>query len=182
MIRWDNPRGTTLRGRPWTTRELAELRQLARLGAEAVADRLGRTVRSVRNQAHRQRISLRREGSRGGLVLGQPRGVSLRAARADRAEARALAEARERVLRGELDPALLDLEVRRAARIARGDPLCPACSRAPQETVHGLCRDCHLRELARAYRERGPDRALEARREWDRERQRVKRARERRHR
>ncbi|HXF73769.1 MAG TPA: hypothetical protein VNO79_14305 [Actinomycetota bacterium] len=143
-----------------------------------MAEALGRSVRAVQQQAHRQRISLRPPGERRGTVLGQPRGVSLRDARRAEAEARALAEARERVLRGELDPALLDLEVRRGARIARGDPLCPSCSRAPQETIRGFCRDCHLRELARAHRERAPERALEARREWDRERQRAKRRRD----
>ncbi len=168
-----------IRGRPWTTRELAELRRLASRGARAVAEALGRSVCSVQLQAHRQRISLRPPGERRGTLLGQPRGVSLRSSRAAEAYARALLEVRERVLRGEVDPADLDLEVRRAARILRGDLLCPGCSRAPQETVHGLCRECHVRELARAYREGGVERRREAQREWDRERQRAKRLRDR---
>lgn len=62
--------------RPWTTQELARLRELAGNAPELIAEELGRTLSSVQMAAHRNRISLRRSGERRGLVLGQPRGTS----------------------------------------------------------------------------------------------------------
>lgn len=186
-----------IRGRPWTTRELLELRRLAPLGAQAVAELLGRSVWSVVCAAHRHRISLRREGERAGRMLGEPRPPAAReveevaaalrdlledlmAGRVGRRrdltrQAAALRQLREDALAGRVD---LGRVARRARAIGRGDPLCPACARRPQEVRStGLCEDCHLRALAEAHRLES-ERA-EAVRELDRERQRKHRGRER---
>ena len=61
----------------WTTRDIALLRANAHLGAEKLADLLGATPRAVRNLASRQRISLRKRGETRGILLGQPRDLSL---------------------------------------------------------------------------------------------------------
>lgn len=138
---------------PWTSQEVASLRDLAHLGAATAAEVLGRSIGSVKQAAHRHRISLRRPGCRRGLVLGQPRSVSWASARSAGRLISAFRRVREEVLAGQLDMAELENEVTRAAKIARGDPLCPGCSRNPQEIPHtGLCRDCHYRRLAEAHR------------------------------
>jgi hypothetical protein len=156
----------------WTTSELAELRRLAPLGAEAIAAELGRSVASVKMQAHRLRISLRRDGETRGPVLGQPRGSSLASSARRVAFLRQL---KDDVLAGRVDVARME---RRVRLIARGADRCPWCSVRPIEVERtGLCEDCHLDRLAWAH-------ALEAdRAEKDRlllrERQRKSRARRR---
>lgn len=161
--------------RPWTTGELLDLRRHAHLGAAGVAELLERPVHSVRNQAYRLRISLRRDGTTQGLVLGQPRGVSF----AGNAAARALQlrELRRASLAGEIDLARIE---RRAALIARGAPLCPGCTKRPVEKrTTGLCLDCHLGQLAEGHRLEASLR--ERVREVDREKQAKARARRGRH-
>ncbi|HXF73984.1 MAG TPA: hypothetical protein VNO79_15415 [Actinomycetota bacterium] len=151
-----------VRQRPWTLRELEELRRLAHLGAVGAAAVLRRSVPAVRAAAWRHRISLRRPGERRGLVLGQPRGV--------RTEGE-LRRLREQVLSGELDPA--EVEARGAA-VLLGADLCPACaSRPPEVASTGLCRPCHLRALAHGVAHVRAE--VSARRVWDAERQRKHR-------
>jgi hypothetical protein len=173
--------GTQNGGRPapWTSKELARLRAAAHLGAAGAAEALSRPPESVRQAAKRHRISLRQPGERRGLLLGQPRGVSLLEARDAASHATALRAVREEVLAGRLDPANLERAARRRYLLERGVPLCPGCARNPQENrASGLCVPCHLRHLADGHRSEG-DEAQEAQRELWRERQRKVRARRR---
>jgi hypothetical protein len=153
----------------WKMSEIAELRRLAPLGAQVVADQLGRSVWSVRKQAYRLRISLRPSGERRGVVLGQPRGT--RAYPPQRL--RFLRQLREDILAGRIDVVRME---RRIRAITHGADLCPECAKRPIENERtGLCEDCHLDRLTWAH-------ALEAdRAEKDRqllrERQRKSRAR-----
>lgn len=158
--------------RPWTSKDVDLLRKSAHLGAEAVAELLERSIGAVRQQAWRMRISLRRLGERRGLILGQPRGVSLRS---ETATALNLGQLREDVLVRAVDPGRIERRVRDEVL---GTELCPGCARRPQEVKSmGLCENCHLRLLAEAHRLE-PDR-IEAQRELDRERQRKSRRRRR---
>lgn len=59
------PHGET-RKRPWTTRELALLRDLKEHGAETVALLVGRTPKAVQRAAERAGWSLHRAGTKGG--------------------------------------------------------------------------------------------------------------------
>lgn len=162
----------------WTSKEVARLRTVAHLGASGAAEHLGRTMKSVRQAAARHRISLRQPGERRGLVLGQPRGVSLIEARDAAAHTEALRAVREDVLAGRLDPADLERAARRKYLLERGVALCPGCARNPQENRStGLCIPCHLRHLADGHR--GLAEAREAQRELWRERQRKARRRRR---
>lgn len=148
--------------KPWSTREIEELRRLAHLGAAGAAAALHRSVHAVRTAAKRHRISLRQPGERRGLVLGQPRGVRATG------ELRRL---REQILAGELDPA--EVEARGAA-VLLGAELCPACAaRPPEVSSTGLCRPCHLRALAHGAAHVRAE--VAARRAWDAERQRKHR-------
>ena len=134
--------------RPWTTSELAVMRDNAARGAEVVAELLGRSVASVRQAAHRNRISLRKHGSRKGLVLGQPRGVSLRS------------EIRDGLVRDRRD----ELLERRAQADADAE-LCPCCGRRPARTRSGFCVPCTTDRLTEAYEEMTAD-AAAMRRLW----------------
>jgi hypothetical protein len=119
--------------RPWTTRELAQLRAERTLGAAALAERLERTVWSVKSQAKRERVSLRRVGDGRGLLLGQPRGVRL----ALGTHAAVVA-----------DPGGAE----RRALFHREAALCPDCGRrriAVPET--GLCELCHVEFLEQSF-------------------------------
>ena len=120
----------------WTTGELASLREHACLGAREVAARLGRSVGSVKAAAYRHRISLRRSGSRRGLILGQPRGVSLRA------------EVRNELVCGRRDEL-----IERRARLDAEAQLCPACGIRPQRTNAGFCLACTLERQTAHYEE-----------------------------
>lgn len=154
--------------RPWTSGELTELRKLAPLGALAAAEVLERSVSSVKNQARRQRISLRRDGERRGRVLGQPRDVRM----ADAAHEDALARLRDDVLNGRIDA---DRVARRTQLIATGAPLCPSCAIRPVEVLAtGTCSDCHMKALAAAHAMEAD--TLATQRLLDRERQRKHRA------
>ena len=119
----------------WTSEETRFLRKNCDRGAGAIALHLGRSEVSVRVQAHRLGISLRRPGCRRGNVLGQPKGSHL------------TPELRELLLTCREDP--------RAARRRRDAlPLCPRCvSRAATDERTGLCKPCQLHELAEAHRE-----------------------------
>lgn len=120
----------------WTSRDLATLREHACEGAESVAAMIGCTPCAVRKAAQRHRISLRLPGSRRGLVLGQPRGVSLRR------------ELREDIISGVVS----DEAIARRMSIDDEADLCPVCCRRPQEVRStGLCTLCHMRRLAEAH-------------------------------
>jgi hypothetical protein len=152
--------------KPWTSGELELLRRLAPLGAVRAAQELGRTVWSVRSAAKRHGISLRRQGERRGLILGQPRGVS------SSADPR-IARLRAAVLSGEVDPARV-VEVGRASLLP-DTPVCPACGVRPVTvSLTGFCRPCHLRALAAGHAHELEVR--QAARELDRERQRKHRS------
>lgn len=146
----------------WTTTDIRYLREHASLGASELASRMGRTPAAVKRAASRFRISLRRPGSRRGSVLGQPRGVSLRR------------ELRADLVSGRIDQDLLAKRLRLDAEAA----LCPLCAARPIRVAStGLCRVCHLRELAELHREAIEE--FEAQRELWTARQQLKRARDR---
>jgi hypothetical protein len=146
----------------WTTTDIRYLREHASLGASELAMRMGRSPAAVKRAAGRFRISLRRPGSRRGSVLGQPRGVSLRR------------ELRTDLTGGRVDPEVLATRM----RLDADAELCPLCVARPIRVIAtGLCRVCHLRELAEAHREAIEE--LEAQRELWTARQQLKRARER---
>lgn len=162
---------------PWTAKEIQTMRSMAALGAQAIAESLGRSLWSVRNAARRHRISLRRTGVRVGLVLGQPRrrGVSFAEGRFHGRRVEILAQIRQDVLAGRIDPSRLEQEVRRRVSLLEGAPLCPSCAMNPQERATGLCDDCHIKSLADAHRSH--DMGQQAQRELWRERQRKVRRR-----
>ena len=123
--------------KPWTTGELAILRTHAHLGAACVADLLGRSVSSVKNAAYRNRISLRPRGCRRGLILGQPRGVSLRR------------EVRESLVRDRRDELL-----ERRAKVDADAALCPCCAKRPaRHSRTGYCTPCAIEHQTAAYEE-----------------------------
>lgn len=161
--------------RAWTSGEIQKLRNNAHLGAQACATILGRSVKSVKQKAQRERISLRPPGERRGLLLGQAK----HAAWMDQGviSPGRLREMREQAIAGELDLGRLErIIVDRVRNPHR--PLCPWCGTRPAERqTTGLCEPCHLRELARAHREEA-ERAA-ARRELDAARQQASRARRR---
>jgi hypothetical protein len=146
----------------WTTTDIRYLREHASLGASELAIRMGRSPAAVKRAASRFRISLRRPGSRRGSVLGQPRGVSLRR------------ELRADLARGRVDPEVLASRMKLNADAG----VCPLCVARPvRVAATGLCRVCHLRELAEAHREAIEE--LEAQRELWTARQQLKRVRDR---
>jgi hypothetical protein len=123
--------------KPWTSLQIAELRQNAALGAVQVARLLHRSIPCVKACANRQRISLRSAGERRGSVLGQPRGVSLRAElRADLVSLPGMAELVASRMKIDADAAL-----------------CPVCAIRPVQPKGsgGFCRPCHLRRLTEAH-------------------------------
>ncbi len=137
---------------PWSTFELATLRRMANMGAPTIAEALNRSEQSVRMMAHYHRISLRRLGSTRGLVMGQPRSVGVEQLQALQVDLRVWAAMRAKAIDGKLDINRLEEIAGRARAIANGAPLCPGCTRNPQEVdTTGLCRDCHVRRLAEAH-------------------------------
>lgn len=159
--------------RPWTSSEILKLRNNANLGAEACAAILGRSVKSVKHKAARERISLRKPGERRGLMLGQAKNAAWMEQTG--ISPTRLHQMREEAIAGTLD--LGELE-RRAADAVRNPhrPLCPWCGTRPQQKAStGLCEPCHWRELARQHREEA-ERAA-ARRDLDAARQQASRAR-----
>lgn len=152
---------------PWTSTEVAFVRDNADLGAAALSVALGRSVGSVKALANRNRISLRSTGERRGTLLGQPRGVRW-GEQGDGSGLR-LGAIRRDVLNG--DVSMTDLEARiREIALGSEKPDCPACGVRPQtrETT-GLCEVCHLRALAQAHRD--SEAVREAKRELWRARQ-----------
>lgn len=127
--------------RPWTVNELQVLRDNARHGVHVVALLTGRSVKSVKRAAERNRISLRRKGERRGSVLNERRPGE--------------DSARLRILDGTGDQGRVDHYVALEAAARRGQPadLCPSCTARPVERPRtGLCHPCHLMALADAHR------------------------------
>lgn len=156
--------------REWTCTEVRILRSNASKGLAEITRLLNeaadehqpplehRTPRSVKQAAARLRISLRMEGSCRGLVMGQPRDVSL-------------ADIREDML----DPKVAQL-VDERARI-RDDKLelCPRCGWRPTRVrATGLCGVCHANVLREGHEEVLAE--LAASRDLDAARQRKSRA------
>lgn len=137
---------------PWTTADIAYLRTHGHLGALVVADQLGRTPSSVRKQASKLRISLRRPGSAAGLLLGQPRGQSWRRLRAHGLSPRMIADLRVAAAAGKVDLAGVEHQLR-LVHSEPPAPLCPVCMARPQHKTTGVCRPCQLRALAQAHRD-----------------------------
>lgn len=147
--------------KPWTTGEIAWMRKHGHQGLRAIAEELGRSTGSVRQAASRHGISLRRPGSRSGLVLGQPRGVSLRK------------ELREDLVSGRVDPAVMAERL----RIEQESELCPSCGVRPVVVkLTGLCRVCHLKRLREAHQDALKE--IEEQRALWKSRQDLKRARD----
>lgn len=137
---------------PWSSSELRYLSEHAADGAAAIAEALHRSVSSVRHQASRRRLSLRRRGERRGNLLGQPRGESwlhLRAYGMTPGAARAL---RDAVSAGRVDLADVERQLRLVG-VEPPAPLCPVCMARPQYKTTGVCRPCQLRALAQAHRD-----------------------------
>lgn len=126
---------------PWTSREIATLRACAARGARSLAEDLDRTVASVKAKAHEQGISLRRKGSRRGLVLGQPRGMRL-------SEVAPADEVRTLVASGRIDMAVV---AERMRLDAVGElALCPSCGKRPATNRRtGFCEVCYKRLLSK---------------------------------
>ena len=149
----------------WTSREVATLRKNAHCGVAFVAELLGRSTSSVKAQAQRQRISLRRKGSRRGVCMGQCRGTSW----TSDAKAR---QRRDLVITGAMSMAVAEEEIR--AEVQGTVELCPHCAVRPiTMRTTGLCRACHFRLLAR--KQEDAIAALEGRRAFDSARWRLKR-------
>jgi hypothetical protein len=138
---------------PWTSSEIATLRRLADQGAQVVAAELGRSVNSVKQMAKRQRLSLRRRGSRSGLLLGQPRGKSWLELRHEGITTERLKAIREDALSGDVDLTTLEAQIVAIAK-GREPELCPQCAtRYVQRAASGLCAPCHLRILSRLHQD-----------------------------
>ena len=122
----------------WTTAEIRILRDNADEGAVGVARLLGRSTSSVEHAAYRHRVSLRRPGHRCGSVLGQPRGVRLRAAmRAD-------------IVDGRVSATLIAARM----KIDHDAALCPCCGYREIEVKNsGLCRPCHVSRLIQGHKD-----------------------------
>lgn len=120
--------------KPWSVREINDLRRNAALGADTLAHLLGRTPNAIRLQAAKLRISLRRAGERRGRVLGQQPSTELPPGWRDLAVT---------------DPATASTLAQDALTQA---PLCPRCATWPQAPRLGICRVCHTHALAEAHR------------------------------
>jgi hypothetical protein len=122
---------------PWTTTELHTLTTHAHLGANHLAQLLGRTPHAIRLQAARHRITLRPPGETRGIVLGQPRGTTIPT------------HIRARYIQTPQLATLIELDILTVTR-----PLCPLCATHPQEARTGICRVCHLTALTAAHETR----------------------------
>ena len=142
----------------WTTGDIALLRANGHLGAQECASIIGVSVAAVKAAAVRHRVSLRMKGSRRGIVMGQPRGVSLR---------------------GEVHDLLVgkrrDEVIAQRMKLSDEEDLCPCCVVRPVRVRStGFCLTCHLRRLAELHDEAASD--AEALRRLDAARQRKKAA------
>ena len=137
----------------WNSRAVRILETHASNGATLISEQSEclfgdyRSVDAIKSAAKRHRISLRREGCKRGLILGQPRGVPI-------AELPDLQrELRERHLAGDTELELLEQRVAHDRRTP--PPVCPSCgSRLVRVDASGLCRVCHVERLVEAHEER----------------------------
>lgn len=150
----------------WTTEELRLLKSSAKLGVESCAILLGRSEQSIKQAAKRYRISLRQQGSRGGILLGQPRGTAWM--NQIGMDPERLAAIRQEAIAGDVD--IAELEQRIRDHLDGAIATCPSCARRPVERpATGLCEPCHMTLLARAHRDEADRR--QARRDLDAARQ-----------
>lgn len=155
--------------KPWTMDEVRVLRDHGNLGLETVSLMLGRSEQSVKQAAKRYRISLRKTGSKAGLLLGQPRSQAWTEQGGKGISPERLEVIKREVLSGVIDIALLEQRVRELAS-GRARDLCPSCIARPVErATTGLCEPCHLTLLAQAHRDEAHRRAT--RRDLDAARQ-----------
>ena len=116
--------------RPWTTTEVAYLRDNRELGARLLCELMGRSLWSVRKAAHYHRISLRRPRDGRGRLFGELAGLRLEQ------------------LRGAV---VSDAPGHFAQRLneRREIELCCQCGHRPvQVEAAGLCGSCYVRVLA----------------------------------
>lgn len=119
------------------------------------------TPGAIRKRGYELGVSRRRPGSNRGLVIGQPRAVSLKV--------EGLARYRELILAGKVRPAAVAARLELVSRT--GAELCPLCgtrpvalpSRSKPAALNGVCVVCHIRGLVEVQNEELE--ALEARRE-----------------
>lgn len=159
----------------WTGDELKILRLNAHLGAGVVAAKLGRSERAVRQQAHRLRISLRRDGERRGLRIGQPRGISWVESPDHRIRDLVDLEKAGRIDLAAIERRVVADAIERTKPIEDRTPLCPACSKRPVRKTIGLCDVCYREGMADAHDEEFAK--LNAQRRLWTSRQRLKRLR-----
>jgi hypothetical protein len=105
------------------------------MGAKSLARDLGRTVASVKSKARELGISLRIPGSRHGLLLGQPRTISL-------ASASRIGDVMRLVANRRID---MEVVLERMRLDAIGElAVCPHCGKRPAVVKRtGLCGTCH---------------------------------------
>lgn len=128
----------------WKTTEIDYLRVHASEGAGRISQDLGLTVAQVRKAAHRHRISLRTAGRRCGLILGQPRDLSL---------VNEMPAARDLVVSGRIKSSVIDARIQLESAPGVVE-LCPHCSQRPvTNSRSGLCRVCHRRALIQALQD-----------------------------
>lgn len=138
--------------KPWTSHDIRTLKALAgTVNVASLARTLGRSISSVRAAANRHRISLRQPGSTSGLLLGQPRGVSLRDTRTLGHTVTQLQAMRTAALNGDVDLEQLEQRLADQRALARGATPCPRCTIRPQRRDHGICDVCHIKQLAKAH-------------------------------
>lgn len=122
--------------RPWTSADVQTLRENGHLGVTTVSLLLGRSSSAVRMQAHAFRISLRRQGERRGLVIGQPRGQAILPR-----------------IRGDIvDGRVSDEAIAARMQLIQESTLCPVCCARPIEVpTTGWCLHCHRASLVAAH-------------------------------
>lgn len=121
----------------WGTLDLRTLRTMHKNGAtpeqihEAITTH---SPRAVRKKGYALGLSWRLAGSRRGLVIGQPRNVSL-------VSDDKTSTLRDLMIAGKVKSCVV---VARLALAARGAEICPMCSRRPVTVERtGLCVVCH---------------------------------------
>lgn len=140
----------------WRTADLKVLQTLNAKGMtpEQIATHItGHSAYAIRKKGYAIGLSWRRPGSRKGLVLGQPRNVSLK-------HDEKTAHLCELIRAGRIKPHVIATRLELATRADA--ELCPTCSRRPVTVQRtGLCVVCHKAVLIEIQQEQLA--ALEAR-------------------
>lgn len=139
--------------KPWTSSEIKTLKENSSIGVQGLAILLERSETSIKQFAHRNRISLRCAGNSQGLLLGQRRGKKWMDQVEGGISSVTLAEIKKDALAGTFDLTTMEIRISRR-KSGKPAPLCPNCVARPQEHASsGLCGVCHLRSLAQLHRE-----------------------------